>query len=331
MAPELALTKTVKRADWRQVVLMFAGFAVVCAVVAVIALRDRLLTTAVGALDRSPPQATFSFTTEGGRVLEGNLTVQPGEVFIPAVGVRDDVDPSPTATVWLSPAGADPPATADHPSSRAVTVGSRMAFDEPGIWHMNALVTDASGNSMTHSVVISVFRDAGPMGTPNSPPGEGEPSDTIIVLPNGMQAPGFQEATSVGVTAAIEQMEMVEDKEGVHSIVVTIVVGSIHNLARLDRSHLNLFPLDDMKRPIPQAGWELIPESHAEYLPDKNVWRVQFEWEYDEPLSRKPTALRLSFAIRAGEHRLHLFADTDGIAAVPDAIGSLDASLSTGD
>lgn len=183
---------------------------------------------------------------------------------------------------------------------------------------------------MTYSVVISVFRDAGPMGTPTTPLRDGELNDTVSV-PNGMQTQGIQEATSVGVAAAIEQVKVFEDKEGVHSIAVTIVVGSNHNLAQLDRSHLNLFPLDNMKRPIPQAGWELIPESDAEYLPDKNIWRIQFEWEYDEPLSSKLAALRVSFAISAGEHRLHLFADTDGIAAVRDAIGSLDASLSSGD
>lgn len=331
MAPELVLTKTVKRAGWRQIFLMSAGFAVVCAVVAAIALRDQLLTTAAGILDRSPPQVTFSFRTADGRVLQGNLTVKPGETFIPYVGVRDDVDRSPTATVWLSPAGTDRPVAADHSSSRPVTVGSRMAIDEPGIWHMHAIAADASGNSITKSVIISVFRDPGPMDTTTTSRRDGEPNDTVTVLPNGMQSQRFQEATSVGVAAAIEQVKVFEDKEGVHSIVVTIVVGSNQNLAQLDRSHLNLFPLDDLKRPIPQVGWELIPESHAEYLPVKNIWRIQFEWEYDEPLSRKPAALRVSFAIGTDDHRRHFFADTSGISAVPNAIESLDASLSAGD
>jgi hypothetical protein len=155
---------------------------------------------------------------------------------------------------------------------------------------------------------------------------------TVAVGAAGVNvAGGIHEATCVGVAAAIEQVKMFEDKEGVHSIVVTIIVGSNRNLAQLDRSHVNLFPLDDMKRPIPQAGWELIPESHAEYLPDKNIWRVHFEWEYDEPLPRKPAALRISFAIGAGDQRRHLFADTDGIDAAPDATGRLDARLTAGD
>ena len=61
------------------------------------------------------------------------------------------------------------------------------------------------------------------------------------------------------------------------------------------------------------------------YVPDKNIWRMQFKWEYEQPLPRKPASLRISFAVDGDDQRRHLFADTAGINAVPDAISSVEA------
>ena len=61
------------------------------------------------------------------------------------------------------------------------------------------------------------------------------------------------------MAAAIDSIKLIQDAQGVHSLDVTVILGSNSDLSKLNRSYLCLFPLDEIKRPIPHFDWELIP------------------------------------------------------------------------
>lgn len=133
--------------------LLAVGFMILCAVVVVSALRPQWITAILQTTDQIPPRATFHFRTQGGRIFQGTITVQPGEPFVPFLEVRDNVDPSPTATVWLSPSAEN--------LGQPVTLGNWMILEEPGTWLMHARVADASGNAITYSTLICAFNNPG--------------------------------------------------------------------------------------------------------------------------------------------------------------------------
>ncbi len=150
--------ETMKSATMRLLVLMSVGFLVACAGLLIVVFLGQLCATVARVTDRMPPQATFAFRSADGRVFQYSITVRPGEGFVPLLQVRDNVDPAPVASMWLSPVSERTSGAAGQPD-QAISSGDRVIFATPGLWHIHARVADQSGNVANYGSVICVFND----------------------------------------------------------------------------------------------------------------------------------------------------------------------------
>lgn len=304
--------------DRKRVALIILAFLVLCLVVSALALRTRISQKIVRVIDRTPPHAEFAFRTANSQISGAALEVRPGEEFVPLIKATDNIAGELTVEMWMTE-GANPAGA----SRRVVVPGAAMSLHEPGPYHLHATVTDESDNTSTFSTIIAVYEKAGP--APDALlNGSAEWEGSITIDQSGTHATGnVNIAVSQGIFATIENANLLWAGDALTDLDVIILLSSVIDLSRLELGYVSLFPLDERQAPIPSAGWTLIKPSSAEYIAEKNVWRLRFRWTYDSPLPKRPTAWRISAAVQLDGNYKHIFATTEGVESNESALQDL--------
>jgi len=108
--------------------------------------------------DISPPDATFSFLTQGDQLSQGSVVVTLSEVFTPMISVHDDTDPSPTLVSWIIRVNGHAfEQSGEEADGDPVLIGQPMSLDQLGLYTIYARVTDEAGNTMTFRTIVSVL------------------------------------------------------------------------------------------------------------------------------------------------------------------------------
>ena len=142
----------------RKVIALSCLIFIIGAVVITLLTRGGLSSFLSKFSDISPPDATFSFLTQGDHLSQGSVVVTPGEVFTPMISVHDDTDPSPTLVSWIIRVNGHAfEQSGEEADGDPVLIGQPMSLDKPGLYTIYARVTDEVGNTMTYSTMVSVL------------------------------------------------------------------------------------------------------------------------------------------------------------------------------
>ena len=300
----------------KQLAFWSIGFIILIVAIGLYAARNRIGTMITLSTDHIPPMATFSFVTEDGRMSYGMLKVNPGETFTPQVTITDKVDSTPKCKVWIT----DSIGNANEGSGRPVELGKPLAL-ELGLYFIHASVTDAAGNNMIYSTIISVYNNkpgliasSGPGQTQSATQADlSNPNGQSIIDSNGTPVKSAIKIAKVGeIVAVIEEAEIVKGLSGVHSIKATILISAKRDLSDLNLAHLVMIPVGNA------ISWEITKDKEADYLSESNIWRVSFEQIYNEPLNAlSPLAFQISIALGKGDDLSFFVCKTNGIADEP--------------